>query len=45
MHPDVERVMRGKSPVLIKKLLQETGYPGVHLFDALIVVFPLIGKE
>ena len=35
MHPDVEQVPKGKNLLLFKKLLQESGYPDVALFDDL----------
>ena len=44
MHPDVEKVLRGKRLVLLKRLLEETGYPDVHPLDDLVAGFPLIRK-
>ena len=39
MHPDVERVLKGKSLALLQALLKELGYPDAELFNDLTAGF------
>ena len=41
MHPDVERVLKGKSLALLQAVLKELEYPDAELFADLIAGFPL----
>ncbi|CAE7779383.1 unnamed protein product [Symbiodinium sp. CCMP2592] len=45
MHPDVERVTKGKALALFRELLEETGFPDMSVVDLLTDGVPLVGQE
>ena len=45
MHPDVEKVTRGKAICLFRTLLEETEFPDMGVIDLLVERVPLVGDE
>ena len=45
MHPDVEKVTRGKAICLFRSLLEETRFPDMGVIDLLLQGVPLVGEE
>ena len=45
MHPDVEKVTKGKAICLFRSLLEETRFPDMGVIDLLIKGVPLVGEE
>ncbi|CAE7294808.1 unnamed protein product [Symbiodinium sp. CCMP2592] len=45
MHPDVERVTKGKALALFRELLEETGFPDLAVVNLLSEGVPLVGQE
>ena len=45
MHPDVEKVTKGKAICLFRALLEETQFPDMGVIDLMVQGVPLVGDE